>query len=72
MSAPAVAASAAKEKIATKRMMKYDFTPPPVLFLIKPFNKKGLTPLDPHFASGCNCWGKHLAKYRHRKRERGL
>ena len=35
MSAPAVAASAAKEKIAAKRMMKYNFTPPPLLFLIK-------------------------------------
>lgn len=36
MSAPAMATCAAKEKVAAKRMMKYDSTPPPELFLINP------------------------------------
>lgn len=44
MSAPAMAASAAKEKIAPKRMMKYDSaptsTPSSCIIFNKPFNKK--------------------------------
>lgn len=72
MSAPAMAACAAKEKMAPRRMMKYDSTPPPELLLINPFIKKGTTPLNPHFASGCNCWGEHLARSRDRKDTRDL
>lgn len=72
MSAPAMAACAAKVKMAPRRMMKYDSTPPPELLLINPCIKKGTTPLNPHFASGCNCRGEHLARSRNRKGTRDL
>ena len=48
------------------------YSSPSIIFNKNPLIKRGLTPLDPHFASGCNCWGKHVAKYRQRKRDRAL